>query len=81
MALKEGWLWKEGHGSMGKQSWRRRWFILESGTLEYFESPESVSRLGQVIAAADQFDPLFMVLGGIGSLLAGLFGVARFFRK
>ena len=49
MALKEGWLWKEGHGSMGKQSWRRRWFILESGTLEYFESPESVSRLGQVL--------------------------------
>ncbi|WP_300395163.1 hypothetical protein [Henriciella sp.] len=39
-----------------------------------------VSRLGQALAMADTFDPVFMILGGAGSLLAGLFGVFRFFR-
>ena len=39
-----------------------------------------VSRVGQAIAFAQSVSPVAMVLGGIGSLLAGLFGVARFFR-
>ena len=63
MALKEGWLWKEGHGSMGHHSWRRRWFILESGTLEYFESPDSTARLGQVLL--DGTEPPLSHLGEV----------------
>lgn len=40
-----------------------------------------VSGLNRAIAFADQANPLFVLLGGLGSLLAGLFGVARFFVK
>ncbi|MEM8617949.1 MAG: hypothetical protein AAGF20_13570 [Pseudomonadota bacterium] len=39
-----------------------------------------VSRIGQAISFANTVSPVAMVLGGLGSLLAGLFGVARFFR-
>lgn len=39
-----------------------------------------VSRVGQVIAVVDSVSPLAIVIGGIGSFLGGLFGVARFFR-
>lgn len=39
-----------------------------------------VSRFGQAVALAQSVSPLVMVIGGIGSLLAGLFGAARFFR-
>lgn len=39
-----------------------------------------VSRLGQAIAMAQEANPLIMVLAGIGSIFAGLFGAARFFR-
>lgn len=40
-----------------------------------------VSGLNRAIAFADQANPLFVLLGGLGSILAGLFGVARFFSK
>lgn len=40
-----------------------------------------VSGLNRAIAFADQANPLFVLLGGLGSLLAGIFGVARFFVK
>lgn len=40
-----------------------------------------VSGLNRAIAFADQANPLFVLLGGLGSLLAGLFGIARFFSK
>ncbi|MEO1643266.1 MAG: hypothetical protein AAFR74_08015 [Pseudomonadota bacterium] len=39
-----------------------------------------VSRFGQAVAMAQSISPLAMVIGGIGSLIAGLFGAARFFR-
>lgn len=39
-----------------------------------------VSRVGQAIAFASSISPLAMVIGGIGSLIGGLFGAARFFR-
>jgi len=39
-----------------------------------------VSRFGQAVALAQSVSPLIMVIGGLGSLLAGLFGAARFFR-
>lgn len=40
-----------------------------------------VSGLNRAIAFADQANPLFVLLGGLGSILAGIFGVARFFVK
>ncbi|MEO0550068.1 MAG: hypothetical protein AAFZ91_09110 [Pseudomonadota bacterium] len=39
-----------------------------------------VSAVGQAIAVANSLSPLAVVIGGIGSLLAGLLGVFRFFR-
>ncbi len=41
----------------------------------------NVSRIGQVIATANSFSPIAVVIGGIGSLLAGLLGVLRIFRR
>ncbi|MEM9055161.1 MAG: hypothetical protein AAGB16_07535 [Pseudomonadota bacterium] len=40
-----------------------------------------VSRIGQAIAFAESVSPITIVAGGIGSLLAGLFGFIGFFRK
>lgn len=39
-----------------------------------------VSRIGQAMFLAQQYNPIVVILAGIGSLLAGLFGVLRFFR-
>ncbi|MEQ9507192.1 MAG: hypothetical protein RLO80_13085 [Hyphomonas sp.] len=40
-----------------------------------------VSGLNRAIAFADQANPLFVLLGGLGSAIAGLFGAIRFFGK
>ncbi len=40
-----------------------------------------VSRVGQVVAIVDSFSPIAVVVGGIGSFLAGLLGAMRFFRR
>jgi hypothetical protein len=48
MALREGYLTKEGHAA---HTWKRRWFILEHGVLQYFESPESATPLGTILLA------------------------------
>jgi hypothetical protein len=40
-----------------------------------------VSRVGQAIAIARSVSPITVVAGGIGSLLAGLFGFVGFFRR
>ncbi|MBY9068525.1 hypothetical protein K1X12_16645 [Hyphomonas sp. WL0036] len=40
-----------------------------------------VSGLNRAIAFADQANPLFVLLGGLGSILAGILGVARFVFK
>lgn len=40
---KEGWLEKEG--SMAK-SWKRRYFTLQGGTIEYFEDLEKTAKKG-----------------------------------
>lgn len=41
----------------------------------------NVSGLNRAIAFADQANPLFVLLGGLGSAIAGLFGAIRFFGK
>ena len=43
--LHEGWLLKEGHFA---KNWKRRFFVLERGVLEYFESPEAKTTLGRI---------------------------------
>lgn len=40
-----------------------------------------VTRVGQAIALAEDANPVAMLLGGIGSALAGFFGFVGFFRK
>ncbi|MFN7169289.1 MAG: hypothetical protein ACK4NV_19755 [Pannonibacter sp.] len=40
-----------------------------------------VSGINRAIAFADQANPVFVLLGGLGSAIAGLFGAIRFFRK
>ena len=40
-----------------------------------------VSRIGQAVALAQSISPITVVAGGIGSLLAGLFGFVGFFRR
>lgn len=39
-----------------------------------------VSTIGQAIALADALSPVAVVIGGFGSLIAGLIGILRFFR-
>lgn len=80
------WRWKVRPTRTGMHELRIELFALDGADAlpirTFTDRVEvKVSRLGQVIAAADQFDPVFMVLGGLGSLLAGLFGVLRFFRR
>lgn len=40
-----------------------------------------VSGINRAIAFADQANPLFVLLGGLGSAIAGIVGLARFFRR
>lgn len=40
-----------------------------------------VSRVGQVVALVDTFSPIAVVVGGVGSFLAGLLGFLRLFRR
>lgn len=40
-----------------------------------------VSGISRAIAFADQANPIAVFLGGVGSMIAGLFGVFRFFRR
>jgi hypothetical protein len=40
-----------------------------------------VSGINRAIAFADQANPLFVLLGGLGSAVAGLIGVFRFFGR
>lgn len=39
-----------------------------------------VSRIGQAMFLAQQYNPIMVIIAGFGSLLAGLFGVLRFFK-
>lgn len=79
------WRWKVTPQETGQQSLVIELFALagdEALPIQTFRDQidVEVSRVGQVIAVANSVSPVAMVLGGIGSLLAGLFGVARFFR-
>ena len=51
--------------------------------LETFDDEVTVevSRIGQAMFLAQQYNPIVVILAGFGSLLAGIFGVLRFFKS
>jgi len=80
------WRWRAIPREAGQHELSIELFAIEDGdalpvrTLSDVVVVE-VSRVNQVIAIANEANPIVVVLGGIGSALAGLFGVARFFRS
>ncbi len=80
------WRWKVTPTATGKQELVIELFANLDGQalpLRTFrdEVEVNVSRIGQAIAIARSVSPITVVAGGIGSLLAGLFGFVGFFRR
>jgi hypothetical protein len=80
------WRWKVTPTAVGSQELVVELFANIDGQalpLRTFrdEVQVDVSRIGQVIAIAKSVSPITVVAGGIGSLLAGLFGFVGFFRR
>lgn len=80
------WRWKVTPTAVGNQELVIELYALmgnEALPLRTFrDSVEvEVSRIGQAIALAQSISPITVVAGGIGSLLAGLFGFVGFFRR
>ena len=44
-AIKEGFLWKEGHNF---RSWKKRWCVLQGSLLLYFETEQAAAPLGWI---------------------------------
>ncbi|KNC55764.1 ankyrin repeat protein [Thecamonas trahens ATCC 50062] len=49
-ALHSGWLVKRGGGTslLGRKSWKRRWFVLRSKVISYYEGSGSTEVLGSI---------------------------------
>ncbi|PKP81478.1 MAG: hypothetical protein CVT79_10350 [Alphaproteobacteria bacterium HGW-Alphaproteobacteria-18] len=80
------WRWSVTALSAGDHDLTFEIFAIDSGEVVPLRTYRdtvtvNVSGLNRAIAFADQANPLFVLLGGLGSLLAGLFGIARFFSK
>jgi hypothetical protein len=80
------WRWSVTALSAGEHDLVFEVFAMDSDTampLRTFRDTVSVkvSGLNRAIAFADQANPLFVLLGGLGSALAGLFGAIKFFGK
>ena len=80
------WRWSVTALSAGDHDLTFEVFAMDSDTatpLRTFRDTVTVkvSGLNRAIAFADQANPLFVLLGGLGSALAGLFGAIRFFGK
>lgn len=80
------WRWSVTPFSAGDHDLVFEVFAIDSGAvtpLRTFQDTVTVkvSRLNRAIAFADQANPLFVLLGGLGSALAGLFAAFRFFGK
>ncbi|MEL6415457.1 MAG: hypothetical protein AAFZ74_11030 [Pseudomonadota bacterium] len=80
------WRWKVTPTAVGNQELVIELFALmddEALPLRTFrDSVEvEVSRIGQAIALAQSISPITVVAGGIGSMLAGMFGFVGFFRR
>lgn len=80
------WRWQVTPLETGKQRLTFEMFALMENAalpLRTFNDDVQVevSRFGQVVAIARSISPITVVAGGIGSLLAGLFGFVRLFRS
>lgn len=80
------WRWSVTALSAGDHDLTFEVFAMDSDTatpLRTFRDTVTVkvSGLNRAIAFADQANPLFVLLGGLGSALAGIFGAIRFFGK
>jgi hypothetical protein len=80
------WRWSVTPLSAGDHDLVFEVFAIDSGAvtpLRTFQDTVTVkvSGLNRAIAFADQANPLFVLLGGLGSALAGLFAAFRFFGK
>lgn len=80
------WRWKVTPTAVGSQELVIELFAImgdEALPLRTFRDSVNVevSRIGQAIAIAKSVSPITVVAGGIGSLLAGLFGFISFFRR
>lgn len=80
------WRWSVTPFSAGDHDLVFEVFAIDSGAvtpLRTFQDTVTVkvSGLNRAIAFADQANPLFVLLGGLGSALAGLFAAFRFFGK
>lgn len=80
------WRWKVTPTAVGNQELVIELFALmgnEALPLRTFRDSVQVevSRIGQAVAIAQSISPITVVAGGIGSMLAGLFGFVGFFRR
>lgn len=81
------WRWKVTPNAVGNQELVIELFALmeddQALPLRTFRDTVEVevSRIGQAIAIARSVSPITVVAGGIGSLMAGLFGFVGFFRR
>lgn len=80
------WRWRVTPTAVGNQELVIELFALmedQALPLRTFRDKVDVevSRIGQAIAIARSVSPITVVAGGIGSLLAGLFGFVGFFRR
>ncbi len=80
------WRWKVTPTAVGDQVLVIELFALmgdEALPLRTFRDSVDVevSRIGQAVAFAQSISPITVVAGGIGSMLAGMFGFIGFFRR
>ena len=80
------WRWRVTPNAVGSQELTIELFAImgdEALPLRTFRDSVDVevSRIGQAVAIAKSVSPITVVAGGIGSLLAGLFGFIGFFRR
>ncbi len=80
------WRWTVTPRAVGDQELVIEMFALlddEALPLRAFRDTVQVdvSRIGQAVAIAKSISPITVVAGGIGSMLAGLFGFVGFFRR
>lgn len=80
------WRWSVTALSAGEHDLAFEIFAIDSDTVTPLRTYRDtvtvkVSGLNRAIAFADQANPLFVLLGGLGSALAGLFAAFRFFGR
>ncbi len=80
------WRWSVTPLSAGEHDLVFEVFAIEQGRITPLRTYRDtvsvkVSGLNRAIAFADQTNPLFVLLGGLGSMIAGFLGAVKFFRK